>query len=132
MIAPLRKQANGGTILPQFSLRDYFAAINAIQNQSLDTFHAGNWCLPVRRFNPASLITPSGRSLIGQLMKVTRAIVIEDLDVEPDHLKQHYAQFGLPGTAAVFCDGDGFRTEANYYVITCPAWADHLTGRRLW
>jgi hypothetical protein len=46
--------------------------------------------------------------------------------------EQHQAQFGLPGTAAVFCTGDGFCTEANYFVVTSPDYARHVRGERLW
>ncbi|MCG3177984.1 MAG: hypothetical protein BIFFINMI_00307 [Phycisphaerae bacterium] len=127
-----RRQYNGGTVLPQYSLRDYFSALQVLETSTIENLHEGEWYLPVRRFNPGCLITPSGRSLIAQLLKVSRAVIIEDVDVEPAHLKQHRADFGLAGTAAVFCTGDGFRTEARQYVITAPFWADQLKGERLW
>lgn len=132
MVSTVRRQASGGTVFPQFSLRDYCAGILAIQNGTLDHVRDDAWHLPVRRFNPAALITPSGRSLIAQLMKVSRAVIIEDIDAEPEHLKQHKEQFGLSGTAAVFCTRDGFSTEANYFVVTSPEWAVHIRGQRLW
>jgi hypothetical protein len=132
MVSTVRRQASRGTVFPQFSLRDYFAGVLAIQNGTLDHVCDDAWHLPVRRFNPAALITPSGRSLIAQLMKVSRAIIIEDIDAEPEHFKQHKEQFGLPGTAAVFCTHDGFSTEANYFVVTAPEWAVHIRGQRLW
>ncbi len=132
LVSTVRRQASGGTVFPQFSLRDYFAGILAIQSGAFDHLCDDAWYLPVRRFNPAALITPSGRSLIAQLMKVSRAVIIEDIDAEPVHLKQHKDQFGLPATAAVFCTRDGFSTEANYFVITSPEWAAHIRGERLW
>lgn len=132
MVSPARRPAHGGTILPQFSLSDYFAAMLAIQNGAMEATRPDAWYLPVRRFNPASLITPSGRSLVAQLMKAARSVIIEDVDVEPEHLMQHHAQFGLPGTAAVFCTRDGFNTEAKHYIITSPGWAAHISGERLW
>ena len=58
-------------------------------------------------------------------------LIIEDVDAQPEHFKQHKAQFGLPGTAAVFCTGDGFRTEANHFVVTSPEWARRIRGARL-
>ena len=131
-VSTVRRQTRGGTVYPQFSLRDYFAGILSLQNESLDVVQDGAWHLPVRRFNPASLITPSGRSLLSQLMKVCRAVIIEDVDAQPDHLRQHKAQFGLPGTAAVSCTDDGFRTKANQFVVTSPEWAEYIRGRRLW
>ena len=132
MVSTVRRQARGGTIYPQFSLRDYFRGMLILQSRSLDVARDETWHLPVRRFNPAALITPSGRSLLAQLMKVSGAVIIEDVDVRPEHLMQHKAQFGLPGTAAVFCKGDGFRTEANHFVVTSPEWARGLRGERLW
>jgi SAM-dependent methyltransferase len=131
-VSTVRKRVCGGTAYPQFSLRDYFGAILSIQSGVFDRLCDNAWYLPVRRFNPAALITPSGRSLIAQLLKVSRALIIEDVDVEPEHLRQHKAQFGLPGTAAVFCTRDGFSTEANYHVVTSPEWVKHVQGERLW
>jgi len=132
MVSTVRRQARGATIFPQFSLCDYFRAIRSVESNSRDGIYDEAWCLPVRRFNPASLITPSGRSLLAQLMRVSRAVIIEDVDVQPEHLRQHKAQFGLSGTAAVFCTDDGFRTEANHFVVTSPEWARHVRGERLW
>jgi SAM-dependent methyltransferase len=132
MVSTNRIEAHGGNICPQFSLQDYFRAMLAAQSGSLDPLYDEAWHLPVRRFNPASLITPSGRSLLAQFLKASRAVIIEDVDVGPEHLKQHRAQFGLPGSAAVFCTRDGFRTEANYYVVTSREWASHVKGERLW
>ena len=112
--------------------RAYLTGIQAVLTGDIDGTGDDGWHLPVRRFNPASLITPSGRSLLGQLMKVSRAVIIEDLDVEPEHLKQHRVQFGLPGTAAVFCTGDGFKTQARHDVVANSEWAEHVRGESLW
>jgi hypothetical protein len=65
-------------------------------------------------------------------MKAASAIAIEDIDLQPDHLKAHRQLFGLPATAAVHCTNDGFTTEAQHYVVTTAAVADHLPGVRLW
>lgn len=131
LVSTARREIRGGTAYPQFSLQDYFDGILSIQTKTLQEPPEGCY-LPIRRFNPAALITPSGRSLIAQLLKVSRSIIIEDIDLKPEHLRQHREQFGLPGTAGVFCTGDGFRTEACQYAITSPGWAKHLVGERLW
>jgi hypothetical protein len=132
MVSPVRRECNGGIIYPQFSLRDYFAGLLALQSGSWDSVGEETGYLPVRRFNPAALITPSGRSLLAQLMKVSQAVIVEDVDVRPEHLRQHKAEFGLLGTAAVFCKNDGFRTEANQFVVTTPEQAAYILGERLW
>jgi len=132
-VSTTRCRIQGGIIYPQFSLRDYFRAILSIRTQTLDRNDDDGWYLPVRRFNPASLITPSGRSLLAQLLKASRVVIIEDLDVEPADLKQHKTQFGLPRTVAIHCSRNAFATEANYYVVAIsPEWVRHVRGERLW
>jgi len=69
---------------------------------------------------------------LGQLVKTAAAIVIENIDLQPDHLKAHRQQFVLAGTAAVHCINDGFTTEAQHCVVTTTAVADHLPEVRLW
>ncbi len=80
----------------------------------------------------ASLTTLSGRSILGQLMKIADAVIIEDVDLAPEHLVDHQRQFGLAGTAAVHCRQDGFATDANHYVVTTPSVAAKIRGERLW
>jgi hypothetical protein len=132
MVSSVRRKCNGGTVYPQFSPRDYFAGLLALQSGSWGSVGEDCWYLPVRRFNPAALITPSGRSLLAQLMKVSHAVIVEDVDARPEHLRQHKVEFGLPGTAAVFCKDDGFRTDANQFVVTTPEKAACIRGERLW
>ena len=131
-VSTVRRETPGGKFYPQFSLKDYFAAMLAVQANSLACLGSKTHYLPVRRFNPAALIATSGRSILAQIMKVSRSLIIEDVDLEPKHLKQHREQFSLAGTAAVFCTGDGFKTEAKYYVVTSPASAEDIRGERLW
>lgn len=121
-----------GQAMPQFSLNDYFAAMRVIMSGDLDAAKPGEWYLPIRRFNPAALTTKAGRSILAQLMNVARAVVIEDVDLEPADLIAHKQKFGLSGTAGIHCTDDGFRTEAYHVVVTRPEWAARLRGKRLW
>ena len=129
---PVPQPARGGTLLPQFSLSDYFAAIKSMLDESLVELDEGSWYLPVRRFNPLSLTTRLGRSVLAQLMRIASAVVIEDVDLRPEHLRAHRDLFGLGGTAAVHLVGDAFNTQAEYYIVTKPAIAARLHGDRLW
>ncbi len=106
--------------------------MHAVVTKDLETAHRDLWHLPVRRFNPAALTTRSGRSIFAQLMNVASALIIEDIDLMPEHLTAHREQFGRAGTAAVHCVSDGFATESQQFVITKPEWADRLRGVRLW
>ncbi len=89
-------------------------------------------CLAVRRFNPASLTTSSGRSIVAQLMKVASAIIIEDLDLSPENLIHHKQQCGLADTACVQCRRDGFVTQVYQYVVATPDVVGNIQGDRLW
>ena len=50
-VSTVRRQCNGGSIYPQYSLRDYFAGLLALQNGSIEVGNDHAWYLPVRRFN---------------------------------------------------------------------------------
>jgi len=88
--------------------------------------------LPIRRFNPGSLVTHSGQSVIAQLRKVCGAIVVEDLDLDPKSLRRHMEQFCLTHSAVVQFIHDGFSTEVYHYVITGPELAACVKGERIW
>lgn len=131
-VRTVRRAASAGTAMPQFSLSEYFGAMRAVMMQNLDAVDSSSCYLPIRRYNPASLTTCSGRSILGQLMKTASAIVIEDLDLMPEHLQTHREQFGLSGTAAVHCVADGFVTESQQYVVMREELAKQIPGKRLW
>lgn len=128
----VRRAAQAGTTMPQFSLSEYFGAMRAVMMQDLDAVDLSSCYLPIRRFNPASLTTYSGRSILVQLMKTASAIVIEDLDLMPEHLQTHREQFGLNGTAAIHCVADGFVTESQQYIVMRAGLANRMPGNRLW
>ncbi len=119
-------------MMPQFSLSDYFRAMRAVVKGEFEEPEETNPVVIVRRFNPASLLTVSGRSLLAQLLKVTTVAVIEDLDMTPSHLRLHKEQFGLGGSAGVECSGDGFNTEARHFVVGSRELVSTLKGQRLW
>lgn len=131
-VRTVRRPSLSGTLMPQFSLSGYFDAMQAVINKDVSVARPEQWNLPIRRFNPASLTTASGRSIISQLLKAASTIVVDDLDLLPEHLTIHRQQFGLSGTTAIHCRADGFTTESQQYVITRFDWTGELRGVRLW
>jgi hypothetical protein len=109
-----------------------FAAVRIVQTGDLGAALAEKRYLPVRRFNPAALITSRGQSVLDRLLKASTAIVIEDPDVQPEHLVNHVRQFGIDRAAVVHFVHDGFQTKVRHYVVTKPQLAEHLPGERLW
>ncbi len=127
-----RRKALGGTVMPQLSLSSYFRVVRDVLAGEVGAADTAGPCLPVRRFNPACLTTLSGRSIIAQILNVATVIVIEDMDLNPDDLREHRTQFGLPGTTCVHLVRDGFRTEANHFVLGRAGFVESLPGERLW
>jgi hypothetical protein len=106
--------------------------MRVIQAGSIDSVTSDSWYLPVRRYNPACLITPGGQSVLKQLAKYSRAILIADIDLQAEHLVAHEAQFSLDGSACIRFAMPGSRMETNHFVITSAQWAGSLEGDRLW
>ena len=129
---PQAERMNGGRAMPQFSLQDYFACMRAICLNEPEMLRDRTWVLPVRRFNPGSLVTRSGQSVIAQLRKISKAVVIEDLDLDPAGLRCHMEQFHLNDSAVVQFIRDGFSTEVFHYVVASRDVAAGLKGKRIW
>lgn len=83
-----------GDMFWQISLSDYFMAMSKIMGNEV-SIEDNRIYAPIRCFDKKALILPSGRSLIAQLMKITNQLVIEDSDATPDHLRDHFDDFGL-------------------------------------
>ena len=118
--------------MPQLSLCSYFRVVHDVSTGEVRAAETAGPYLPVRRFNPACLTTLSGRSIIAQIPNVATTIVIEDMDLEPDHLQAHRTQFGLSGTTCVHLVRDGYRTEANHFALGRTGFVESLPGERLW
>jgi|GEM_PF-1615532 len=131
-VGTTKRATSSGKSMPQLSLGEFFTAMKAVWLNDPRPLGRDEWSLPCRRFNPASLITRSGRSVIGQLLKRATAIVIEDLDLSPEDLRLHVQQFGIPNVAAVQFIHDGFSTQAYHYAIASPQVVARLKGTRLW
>jgi len=127
-----KQHIGGGYYMPQWSLSEYFAAMRAILLDNLKLVNQDAQYLPVQRFNPASLITKSGSSVIGELLRTVQSIIIDDNDLAVNDLQLHRDAFGLPGTAAVQMVGDATGGGSKQFVITAPAVANRLKGHRLW
>jgi hypothetical protein len=130
-VRPVSLSLRSGTTMPQLSLSDYFGAIKIVQAGDLGVVGGSRRYLPVRRFNPAALITARGQSVLAQLLKASSAIVVEDPDLQPEFLVGHMQQFGLDRFAAVHFVRDGFHTKVHHYAIATPELAARLPGKRL-
>jgi hypothetical protein len=127
-----RQPCDGGSFMPQWSLSEYFVAMQAIMSSELRSALDNASYLPIRRFNPASLITKAGSSVIGEVLRVTRSLVIDDHDLTVADLQFHQKAFGLPNTAAVRVVDNARKSGSNQYIVTTREIANKLKGQRLW
>ncbi|MFQ5807295.1 MAG: hypothetical protein ACE5I3_12675 [Phycisphaerae bacterium] len=131
-VRTVRRHAANGILMPQWSLTTYFAAVKAASVGDISAVTDDQCCIPVRRFNPAALITERGKSVLDQLLNVATAIVIEDPDIQPADLVAHARQFGLNGAGIIHCTRDGVQTEVEHFIVAKQNIVKHLPGERIW
>ncbi len=131
-VRTVRRRLANGIVMPQWSLTSYFAAMNAASARDVGVVTDDQCCIPIRRFNPAALITERGKSVLHQLLNVATATVIEDPDILPADLVAHARQFGLNEARIIHCTQDGVQTEVEHYIVAKQNIVKHLPGERLW
>lgn len=87
---------------------------------------------PIRRFNPAALLLPDGSSLLDRLSQLANLIVIEDVDLTGDILKNHLRESALHHLAASDATNRIRMQLASLFCVTRKACSATLPGRRLW
>lgn len=98
LVSSHRFQVEDGHILSQAALSDYFASVGAVSTKLASGRHAA-LVLPVRLFDPSSLVTSNGRSVIAAVLSRCDYLVIEDADLRPRELLTHLRQFRLADVA---------------------------------
>jgi hypothetical protein len=105
-----------GRAFRQFSASDYFRAIHTIMGGTLCADEDAVY-VPLRVFDDAVLVLPSGRSLIAQLLKMANHLVIEDADLLPFQLEHHLKQFALDDLAVTDLTNQAKRRGAAIYLV---------------
>ncbi len=89
--------------------------------------------LPVRTFNPNSLLTLDGRSVISRLVDVDDYVVIEDADLRPRDLVDHMTMFSLQSSVVYDITRALGLTGNHAYVVWSKAKVNpSLAGERIW
>jgi len=77
-------------------LSDYYQTISLLFPNMADRIpenaEQSNIFHPKRVFNPLSLVTPDGHSIIKRLMEISDGVLIEDADLCPDMLVEHLSR----------------------------------------
>ncbi len=119
-----------GWAFRQFSASDYFKAIHVVMGGALSV---GEDCVyvPLRVFDDAVLVLPSGRSLIAQLLTMANYLVIEDADLLPCQLERHFKQFALHNLSVTDLTNRAKRRGAAVYLIEKRPCADKNSDVRV-
>ncbi len=121
-------------MLPHLS--DYYQAISFLlpnrANHSVEEGAQPFIFYPERVFNPMSLLTPDGKSLIRRLTKIANCVLIEDGDLTPDALVNHMSRF-VEDDIKVYDLSRPLRLSVNHvYWITASKAEFPLRGELIW
>lgn len=95
LISNSRAALGDGRTFPQASLARFYAGLFSLTTKNPADAPTDGLFLPVRTFNPASLSTLDGKSVISRLCEHCDYVVIEDADLSQRDLIEHAARFSL-------------------------------------
>jgi len=117
-----------GRTFRQFSASDYFKALYIVAGGT-PSANENVLYVPLRVFDDEVLVLPSGRSLIAQLLRMTNHLVIEDADLLPRHLEQHFKEFALDGLSITDLTEQAKRRGATVFLIERKPVQSHIASR---
>jgi len=134
MVSTSRIAVAEGHTWAQPSLSGYYRALQLASpgGETAGREHDGLW-LPVRSFNPASLVTTDGASVLSRLLEHCHYLIVEDEDLRPKDLLEHHRTFSPENLVAEDVTSVMGLTGNYAYVL----WAEdqsapRLGGERLW
>lgn len=87
---------------------------------------------PLRSFNCDSMLLSDSSSLIASLVKLGNLVVIEDVDLNADELREHLASHGLTEVAASDATNRKRMRLGSLFCLARTDEAANLPGRRVW
>lgn len=134
LVVPGSKVAvDGGHLYPQLSLMPYYRGLSILVDGVDPRIDPTKTSLPVRLFNPDSLMADDDSSVLDRLCRQCTYVLVEDQDLRPEDLLDHLRRFGLRQLGA-FDLTKSMRLKANYaYVLWDKSHASpRLEGERIW
>lgn len=123
-----------GSSYRQASLSDYYQGLRVLMgcHKVVVKSHQRPVFFPIRRFNEAAVVLPSGETLMERLCSLSNAVIIEDVDLDAATLRQLLQSRGLGKlTASDATDRSRMHTAS----LLCVAEKREkltLPGRRIW
>jgi hypothetical protein len=118
----------------QPSLSEYYRALQLASPgaETAGQEHDGLW-LPVRSFDPASLVTTDGASVLSRLLGHCHYLIVEDEDLRPKDLLDHHRTFSPENLMAEDVTSVmGLKGNYAYILWARDQRAPQLGGERLW
>jgi len=128
-----RARLRDGASFHQISLTDYFQALWLVGNSGDRPLpDASQMFFPVRRPNHEALCVSDGSSLFSKLAAIGDLVVVEDVDLDAEHLRSHLQTLGLNELAASDATDRRRMHSANLLCVTERTMANLLPGSRIW
>jgi hypothetical protein len=134
MISNSRLVIESGKVYPLLSLSDYYRGINILSNCGNHMLTDNRqYYLPLRSFNPQSLITSDGKSIVSSLLNNCNYVIIEDADLRQQDLINHCKKYSLD-LLTILDMTKALKLKGNYlYVIWAKNnFAPILEGENIW
>jgi hypothetical protein len=134
-ISNTRVALRDGRTFAQASLSQFYQALwlTSVTNDHTGLMEKGTF-LPVRTFNPESLITLEGKSLISRLVENCTYVIIEDADLMSQDIIDHMTAFSLESNSIMDMTRVLGLTGNHAYLIWSKKEVKEpgLRGERIW
>ncbi len=122
-----------GHLYPQLSLASYYRALSIVAGSLREQTAPGQVSLPIRRFDPDSLRTADGSSVLEILSRQCDYLLVEDLDLRPQDLLAHVKELSLAQLRVLdLTNAMGLRDNYSYLIWQSGARQPPVEGERLW
>jgi hypothetical protein len=122
-----------GHLFPQLSLSSYYRALSMLAGSAAGTAQSSQVALPVRVFDPDSLIAIDGSSVLERICSQCAYVVVEDQDLRPVDMLGHLKALSLRGLAVLDLTRAMGLKENYCYLLWCATGrAPPVEGTRLW
>jgi hypothetical protein len=122
-----------GKSFRHLSLSNYYKGLQLLCNNGVSRIGDSNAVyFPIRRFNPASLQLPNGKSSLEKLCNLAKLVVIEDVDLTKKDLIRHLVEFDLENIAASHVNKHNRLNSASIFCLCKKELADLLPGKKIW
>jgi hypothetical protein len=133
MVSTSRIAVDEGHTWAQPSLSEYYRALQLASpgGETARREHDGLW-LPVRLFDPASLVAKDGASVLSRLLEHCHYLIVVDEDLRPKDLLEHHRTFSPKNLVAEDVTSVmGLRGNYAYVLWTKDQSAPQLGGERV-